>query len=207
MSKSTIFAFIAGAAIGSAGTWYFLKKKYERIAQEEIDSVKERFSVPINPFQDNDDHTEEPQQTENPLLEKKDETFPRNDYSSVLKKCGYEDREDDDSPFLYDHVTGAKEENVSENPCVISPEEYGLYDDYAKVSLSYYFDGILADEDDEIVEDIEGTVGVESLKSFGEYDEDSVYVRNDRLKVYYEILRDLRTYKNILKDKPYIRRN
>ena len=45
--KSTlnnVLIFAVGAAIGSAATWYFVKTKYERIAQEEIDSVKEEFS-------------------------------------------------------------------------------------------------------------------------------------------------------------------
>ena len=39
-----IFAFILGAASGSAVTWYSVKKKYEEIAQREIDSVKEVFA-------------------------------------------------------------------------------------------------------------------------------------------------------------------
>ena len=45
MSKSINFMlFIFGAAVGSAATWMYAKKKYELIAQEEIDSVKEVFS-------------------------------------------------------------------------------------------------------------------------------------------------------------------
>ena len=36
----TFLAFIAGAGIGSVCTWQLLKRKYELIAQEEIDSVK-----------------------------------------------------------------------------------------------------------------------------------------------------------------------
>ena len=39
----TFLAFIAGAGIGSVCTWQLLKRKYELIAQEEIDSVKEKF--------------------------------------------------------------------------------------------------------------------------------------------------------------------
>lgn len=35
-----LLAFIAGAGIGSVCTWQLLKRKYEQIAQEEIDSVK-----------------------------------------------------------------------------------------------------------------------------------------------------------------------
>ena len=37
-------------------------------------------------------------------------------------------------------------------------------------------------------------VGMESLTHFGEYEDDSVFVRNDRLKCDYEILMDERTY-------------
>ena len=45
MSKSGSFIiFIIGAAIGSAVTWKYAKTKYEQIAQEEIDSVKEVFA-------------------------------------------------------------------------------------------------------------------------------------------------------------------
>ena len=36
-------AFIIGTVTGSVVTWYLLKDKYEALAQEEIDSVKEVF--------------------------------------------------------------------------------------------------------------------------------------------------------------------
>src|SRR5574344_477672 len=36
--------FVIGAAVGSVATWQFVKNKYEQIAQEEINSVKEVFS-------------------------------------------------------------------------------------------------------------------------------------------------------------------
>lgn len=39
-----IVMFTIGAVIGSAVTWKLLKTKYERLAQEEIDSVKERYT-------------------------------------------------------------------------------------------------------------------------------------------------------------------
>lgn len=39
-----VLMFTAGAAIGSLVTWKVVKAKYEQIAQEEIDSVKETWS-------------------------------------------------------------------------------------------------------------------------------------------------------------------
>lgn len=45
MNKAAGFVmFVLGAAVGSVVTWQYTKKKYEQIAQEEIDSVKEIFS-------------------------------------------------------------------------------------------------------------------------------------------------------------------
>ena len=39
-----VFMFIAGAAAGAAVAWKLTKTKYEQIAEDEIDSVKEVFS-------------------------------------------------------------------------------------------------------------------------------------------------------------------
>ena len=53
MNNKTVFvlAFIIGTATGVAGTYNYVKKKYEQIAQEEIDSVKEIFSRKRRPYQ------------------------------------------------------------------------------------------------------------------------------------------------------------
>ena len=52
----------------------------------------------------------------------------------------------------------------------------------------------MADDNDELVDDVEETVGSDSLNHFGEYEYDLVFVRNDRLKCDYEILLSLRKY-------------
>lgn len=83
-------------------------------------------------------------------------------------------------------------------PYVISPEEFSDIWEYDTISLTYYADNVLTDDEDEVMEDIEGTVGADSLERFGEYEDDAVYVRNDRLKCYYEILKDLRNYSDVI---------
>ena len=66
------------------------------------------------------------------------------------------------------------------------------------LSLTYdEGDGFLADDMDELVDDIEDVVGFESLNHFGEYEEDAVHVRNDRLKADYEILVDTGNYNEV----------
>ncbi len=45
MNKSTnFFAFAAGFLIGSAVVWHYAKMKYEKLADEEIESVKAVFA-------------------------------------------------------------------------------------------------------------------------------------------------------------------
>ena len=86
-------------------------------------------------------------------------------------------------------------------PHVITPEEFGELYDYEKVSLIYYADGVLTDEDDNIVDDVDGIVGIDSLNMFGQYEEDSVYVRNDERRCDYEILMDERKYHQVKRPK------
>lgn len=91
--------------------------------------------------------------------------------------------------------------DISDTPYVISPDAFGEFDDYVLISLTYYSDGVLTDEDDEPIDDIEGIVGKDYASHFGEYEEDSVFIRNDRMKCDYEILRDLRKYTDVLVNK------
>ena len=181
MSKTSfIFAFALGAAAGSVVAWRLLKEKYERLAQEEIDSVKETFSR-----RKQDDIPEEDVKKEVTVEEK-------GKYDNVLKREGY---------VNYSEISSKKGgDNPMEHkkPYVISPDAFGEYeDDYETESLTYYSDGILADESDDVIENVDDLIGTESLDHFGEYEEDSVFVRNERLKTDYEILKDHRKYTDV----------
>ena len=49
---SKILFFAAGAIVGSVATWKFVEEKYKRIADEEIESVKEHLRVKMEDFSD-----------------------------------------------------------------------------------------------------------------------------------------------------------
>ena len=187
MSKVTNFAMFAmGAAVGSVITWHCVKKKYEQIAQEEIDSVKAVFMKKDPDMEVTVSET--PHQAEPRKVEEKPSI---SEYAALLKNEGYTN---------YSGMGKEEQTSMNDKPYVISPEEFG---EYEKISLTYYGDQVLADENDELVEDVEGAVGFESLTHFGEYEDDSVFVRNDRLKCDYEILLDQRTYSDVVKTRPH----
>lgn len=194
MSNRSLFSlgFIIGAASGATVAWYLLKDKYETLAQEEIDSVKEVFA---RREQEMKDETVKRNVAEG--IKDSDRTKPDlKEYAEQLKKNGYTRYSD----------LSAYDEGVSDKqtkPYVIPPEQFGDDESYDQISLTYYADGVLADENDEVIDDVEETVGIESLNHFGEYEDDSVFVRNDTRKCDYEILLDQRTYSEVAEEMPH----
>lgn len=183
------FIFAVGAAIGSAATWYLLKTKYEQIANEEIESVKEAFRC-----RDTEPEPTNPEEKDEP--ETKPDPEKVASYAKMLNTLHYtnepEVTENDDKK-------GAEEMTEKKSgPYVITPDDFGSIEEYDAISLNYYADGVLADDWDEVIEDVDDVVGEDSLNRFGEYEEDSVFVRNDDRCADYEILRDLRNYWDVV---------
>ena len=167
----TFLAFIAGAGIGSVCTWQLLKRKYELIAQEEIDSVKAAYAERESGKEFHDGLKVAEDRTPKDV---DDMDFKK--YASIIQKEGYTD--------YSKTVEEKKGEAFVEKPYVISPEEFGEFEEYEKISLTYYADEVLADENDEEVDDVEEIVGKESLNHFGEYEDDSVSVSYTHLRAH-----------------------
>lgn len=174
-----VLAFSSGAAVGAVVSWRLLKVKYEQIAQEEIDSVKEMYSTSAE-TEDTDVYEVEGATEETTDL--------KEEYETILESEGY---------TKYSSVKTEKGGSAimdTERPYVISPDEYGEFADYDTESLNYYADGVLVDDQGNIIDDVDGLIGEASLTTFGQYEDDSVHVRNDALKTDYEILSDVRTF-------------
>lgn len=198
MNKTNFAMFLAGATVGAATAWVCLRKRYEQIAQEEIDSVKAAFAEK-KPVFTNENRIDE--QVENQhkadIAKLKPDLV---DYAAKLQEEGYVNYTEHSKK----NTEEKKEEPMLDTPYVISPDEFGATDNYAQISLVYYDgDEVLADEEDEIVEDIAGTVGEDFAEHFGEYEDDSVFVRNDRLRCDYEICKDNRSYADVTGDSAY----
>lgn len=85
------------------------------------------------------------------------------------------------------------EEDEPKPPYVITREEFNDSDMPLRVTYSYFEDGIITDEYNEIVDDAEvkEAIGEDFVNHF---DEDLVYIRNEQRKCDYEILREGITY-------------
>lgn len=186
-----VVAFLTGAAVGAFATWRVCKERYERLAEEDIKSVREMYARRTA--------EPEPEVDEEPTEVDFDEL--RTITSQVVTKQMIADLGYDKAIMKENEEKG--EPNAMGKPYVIDPIESGNGGEYEIVSLTYYADGVLTDESDEPIEDIESFIGVNPEDHFGEYEDDSVFVRDDDMKIDYEILRDYNKYADVKKSPPH----
>lgn len=178
--------FVAGVTVGSVATWILLKDRYEKLAQEDFEKRRS--------LEKDKNIKKEPENN----IEEDITTEEMDTYKQILTEENY---------INYTNIIKQEVKEPVDRPYVISPDEFGEYGEfgeYETISLTYYADDVLADDNDNLIEDINEIVGLDSLTHFGEYEDDSVFVRNDRLKADYEILLDHRNYSDILQEKPWL---
>lgn len=190
-----VLLFTTGAAIGSLVTWKVVKTKYERIAQEEIDSVKETWARLMcegdnDTFEDDIDEEEADEYDDSSVMA--DYTTLAGKYSRTSDaevENGKEGEEDYEVPIM-------------NGPYVITPDEYGDGNcDHNLCCITYYSDDVLAD-DWGVVLDIEDTIGRDALEHIGDFAEGVVHVRNEQLQIDYEVVQDARTYTEVMRAVP-----
>jgi 1-aminocyclopropane-1-carboxylate deaminase/D-cysteine desulfhydrase-like pyridoxal-dependent ACC family enzyme len=83
---------------------------------------------------------------------------------------------------------------------IISPDEYNTLDGYDTSTLYYSSDNYVLDSDCHIMSnaEISRTIGHDPYGHFGEYEDDSVHVRNDKLRCDYEVLQSMKTHTEIM---------
>lgn len=198
MHKAIIF--IGGVAVGSFVTWRLLKEKYIRQTQEEINEVREHYRKKKESEEVTVDSNGTTETNEKPDLIEYAAKLTKNGYidytnpKSLVKATGdmidtvaQKDNEESSDPVILNDPS-------YQPPYIISPEDFAIDDEYTIVNLNYYIDGVLTDEDDHIVENVDDVVGLENLNHMGEYEDDALHIRNENYKCEYEILLSRRLY-------------
>ena len=211
-------AFVVGAATGVAATFTYAKKKYAKIAQEEIDSVKEIYSKkPKKDDAEEIDEDEEEIYYDRPEIEDEPEeefveefrpATPEEVKAYERATRHYRELSEMDEKTLEEKVR-EKSINIvrdcnritseggnkvlADKPYIIKPNEFGEQD-YDEVTLVYYANGKFTSYDTGDLMDefeIEDAIGdIDPSVHFGDYEEDSVFIRNDERGIDYEVLRD-----------------
>ena len=180
--------FIGGAVTGSLVSWYFTKKKYETLAENEIAKMREGY------------------RQKNKELAERARIKP--DISEVVKDQITIRQEDVDLAEKEENLIAkyaeesepTGEENISPNDDVIEfidDSEFASMNGYEKINLVLYEDDVLANEMSDDIVLVEDTVGQQAIDDFKHYNPEAFYVRNNQLMTEYEITRDHRTYEEV----------
>ena len=185
---SSVIIFCGGVFIGGFLTWDFFKTKYEKIADEEIASVKETFEH-REPRPDKNYKVEEALKGNDEYINVSPGVAER--IIKIIDSNGY--RNYSNTAIETDKKGGTADMELKQ-PYVITPEQYEDNVDYTKVSLTWYNDEVLEDDWGNVL-DPDDVIGSDALKTFGQYEKDSVFVRDDDEQIDYEVLLDTRSYK------------
>lgn len=169
-----LFIFAAGVVAGAVAGAYLVKDKIMADAKQEIEEVREYYRSK------KESKKEEPVE-EQPVEEVKEEK----EYKTIVENSGY---------VNYNKPEQIIQHSVLEDtPYAIEPEEFGDKEEegWDTTTLTYFADGVLVDDVDEIVEEPDVVVGLDNLRIFEEFpDATCVYVRNETWRTDFEILRD-----------------
>ena len=183
-----LLIFAAGLAVGAVAGAVIVKNKVLADAKAEIEEVREyyRESRGVKEVEEVKEKVEETIDRIQDLIEEH-ETEPKTEkehtnYNQIAKM--YTSKNEFQTP-MYD------------DPFVIDPSEFGENPEYDTETLTYFADGVLVDDVDDVIEEPDIVVGLENLKVFEEFGATSVYVRNDIYKTDYEIIRDDWNYSDL----------
>ena len=184
-----LLIFAAGLAVGAVAGAVIVKNKVLADAKAEVEEVREYYrSARGKVNRENVEETEEVKEVEKKEYELKDiqvKDEPKTgltNYSQITKM--YMSKDEFQAP-MYD------------DPFVIDPSEFGENPEYDTETLTYFADGVLVDDVDDVIEEPDIVVGLENLKVFEEFGATTVYVRNDIYKTDYEIIRDDWNYSDL----------
>lgn len=192
---TNIFMLAVGAVIGSAATWVYSQKKYSQLIQSEIEKIKEYYSDKGSDKSEEKD-IQDPEEEKQLEEEKKKAVQTSTD---IINQSGY----DMNSYSDYTRFSKPKEEHpetVQKNletfgsdenfPVVIAPESYGEIEDYATHEYTYYKDGVVVDDDGDVIdpEKVRSMLGIDFASHIGDFEADAVHIQNDLMKTYFEIL-------------------
>ena len=169
-----LFIFAAGVVAGAVAGAYLVKDKIMADAKQEIEEVREYY-------RSKKESKKEEVVEERPVEEVKEEK----EYKTIVENSGY---------VNYNKPEQIIQHSVLEDaPYAIDPEEFGDKEEegWDTATLTYFADGVLVDDVDEVVEQPDVVVGLDNLRIFEEFpDATCVYVRNETWRTDFEILRD-----------------
>lgn len=196
MNAKIIIAFILGAAAGVASSMFYFKTKYEQKADAEIQEIRDLYAKKTEPEEKKEDAPVTSHQ-----LTKADDLHVTarhvSEYTKYIPKTETDQSDQTEEPkdgIYVEKVDFAPMKNPNPpRPYLIDSSDYGQDDNFDPLCWDWYTDGVLANENDEIVDNIQEWIG-DGLKVFAESGDNLFWVRNEKYGVDIEVARSGVTY-------------
>lgn len=209
---ASAFSALAGAAVGYAVAQKRLEKAYEEIVKNEVNAAKQFYGALYKTDEQyaSPEAVAEARLSNEALSALRKYTAGESDESIVESITDVEDglevvvttierkevvrnvftdsNIDVDDEFDYATEVAMRD---SSKPYIISHDEFfENTPQFNQVNVTYYEgDDVLADQTDQVIDDLEGTVSSDNLKfGHGSKDANIVYVRNEPLELDFEVL-------------------
>ena len=170
MNRDNILIFVAGVVVGGAAGYFYGKSKERSAAEKDIQEAKEYYKQVYE-----NEHSEK---EDLPVGEPEQKAYREAVRASYITDED-EEVEDEEGPV-----------EMSDVPYVIDSDAYvtGGSKGFGQYVLRYYTkNGVLVNEQDETV-DIESNIGSDFINHFGEFETNTVFVRNEAQLADYEVL-------------------
>lgn len=183
MRLSTLIAAVSGAIVGSVVTYFVTKSKAEAYIQTEIDKYKEESgrTAPL-PYAENQQKTK----VETP-------EYVSSGYISTTP--AYMDY---NKPYTTVYPAGEPEQKETKLPYEITFEEFDADEDFIKETFMVWPDGYVTDTADNIISDIDQTIGRKVLSAILDGDISEGYVRNEEIRMDFELIRAKDNYEDVV---------
>lgn len=176
MDKKNIIFLIFGLVIGTATGYVVAKNKYEKEFQDALNELW-------------DERHENRRSTEEELDEV--EEFSEEERQSYVD-------------IVHEEYVENTSENLKQGPYLIGIDDYyNEFGDvkYEKKMLIYYEDdGVLIDENEDTIDNLDQVIGRESLEHIGDYEDDRIYIRNEWYGTDFEVVVEHSAYADIFED-------
>lgn len=202
---ATVFAFLFGLGVGAGSAYIYTKNKYEGLIEEEVSSARETYQRLAKELADKNEEEKKKMFTE--YVEHVETYTAEAPVGETIKPQGEEtvklgtiDIKHGQTPNIEENIVkelkpddiSIKNERLNQNtPYEIDANEYGSIEEYNLVSLNYYSNEVITNDEEDVLEDPAVMIGQKLLDKLPIYENNGIYIayaRNDVRRCDYEIV-------------------
>lgn len=212
----TVISFIAGVASGAGITYILMRSYTEKKINQEIDTFKKEYSskrniVPVASIdipdwirEVRDEVIKDIQNEESANVNASYDTSDKE--SNVINYTSF--FEEDEDVSLEDAVAMVEEVHLSEPTTEpikeISFDDFERNEIFTKSTLTIFKDGFVGDINDNLITNIDDTIGQDLLDRFISSTDEDMFVMNSDLRMCYELVKSEYTFEEFTGTRPIV---